>query len=293
MLELTGAVQYYLARRNATIQVMQQANYDMEQSQRIAHLKGEVEGVIQNSLDEVKKSLATPGRYYAIMSRIVASNQHIVGAGIAFKPGYYPDSLGHSGLYAPYAYDETPESARDKKNVKPSIRSRLLPFDYTEREWFSRPMELSLSLWTEPYMDIGGPNIVMCTYTVPIRDIRGDQVAILFADVPLKDLSKMASHMYEGIDKTGLVVLMLQIFAIIVMGLIIWRATVAYRRHKESNYDPEKERLAEKVAKLTEVNRRLTERNMKLAEKLQQQNEQKESMWYVSYSDEQGTDNTD
>lgn len=278
VLELSSFLQYYLTRKEVTKEIVEKANHDMQQSERIVKVKAEVETAVRNIISEAEDAIERPDDYYGIVSRLVKQNPHIVGAGVAFIPGYY-EKQGRERLFAPYALDEFKNKGKSKQ-----ILTNLIPFDYTEREWYTTPINIAMSVWTEPYMGLNGANLVMCSYTSPIKDKSGRRVAVVFADVPLESLSNMAESISNGLDKIGVLILMLQVMGVFFMAVLIWRASVAYRRWKEKTVDSEKEHLVQKVAKLTEINRRLTERNMKLARQVGEKAGQGASPWYSSSS---------
>ena len=280
MLEMVVAVQYFLAQRGIKQELLEKAARDMEQSQRVASVKAEVESAVRNIKASVRNNLATPDQYYGIMTRLVMDNPHIVGAGVAFKPDYYKEQ-GKEYLYSPYAYEEGVEASLEKRKViKPQMRTTLLPFDYTTREWYQKPMEDGKSLWTEPYMDQGGTHIVMCTYVEVVRDKNNYPVGVFYADVPLEDVSLLADGMYSDISDNGKVILIVQLLGFVLLGFVIWRAASASRRYKEEKVDPEKEELIEEVERLKSLNRHLTDRNQDLAKKLQRQNEASDPHWF-------------
>jgi hypothetical protein len=280
MLEMVVAVQYFLAQRGIKQELLEKAARDMEQSQRVASVKSEVESAVRNIKASVRNNLATPDQYYGIMTRLVMDNPHIVGAGVAFKPDYYKEQ-GKEYLYSPYAYEEGVVASLEKRKViKPQMRTTLLPFDYTTREWYQKPMEDGKSLWTEPYMDQGGTHIVMCTYVEVVRDKNNYPVGVFYADVPLEDVSLLADGMYSDISDNGKVILIVQLLGFVLLGFVIWRAASASRRYKEEKVDPEKEELIKEVERLKSLNRHLTDRNQELAKKLQRQNEASDPHWF-------------
>lgn len=284
LLELTSSIQYYMARRGVEKDMVQKASVDMEQNQRVTRVKAEVESAVHNYAATMRNAIETPDNYYSLSARMVIDNPHIVGAGIAFRPGYYA-RLGKDELYAPYAYDEHPDitaqNLKKKKKAVPQVCTRLLPFDYTNRDWYRHTLSSDSCFWTDPYVDKGGTFIVMCTYTMPIKDGTGRNVGVLFADVPLEEVTTMGNSLYEGIDRSGLIVFILQIVGVLIMALIIWRAAVVYKRQEsKKKADPEKEQLTQKVLKLTEVNRKLVKRNMELAEKLQKLSQSTNTYYY-------------
>lgn len=280
MLEMVVAVQYFLAQHGIKQELLEKAARDMEQSQRVASVKAEVESAVRNIKASVRNNLATPDQYYGIMTRLVMDNPHIVGAGVAFKPDYYKEQ-GKEYLYSPYAYEEGVVASLEKRKViKPQMRTTLLPFDYTTREWYQKPMEDGKSLWTEPYMDQGGTHIVMCTYVEVVRDKNNYPVGVFYADVPLEDVSLLADGMYSDISNNGKVILIVQLLGFVLLGFVIWRAASASRRYKEEKVDPEKEELIKEVERLKTLNRHLTDRNQDLAKKLQRQNEASDPHWF-------------
>jgi ligand-binding sensor protein len=280
MLEMVVAVQYFLAQRGIKQELLEKAARDMEQSQRVASVKSEVESAVRNIKASVRNNLATPDQYYGIMTRLVMDNPHIVGAGVAFKPDYYKEQ-GKEYLYSPYAYEEGVVASLEKRKViKPQMRTTLLPFDYTTREWYQKPMEDGKSLWTEPYMDQGGTHIVMCTYVEVVRDKNNYPVGVFYADVPLEDVSLLADGMYSDISDNGKVILIVQLLGFVLLGFVIWRAASASRRYKEEKVDPEKEELIKEVERLKSLNHHLTDRNQDLAKKLQAKTETTGQHWF-------------
>ena len=267
IIEMLGAAQYFMTRNSLRQELLAKAERDMVENQRVAGIKAEVESAVRNILPSVQKAVEDPDTFRRITAQIVANNPNIVGAGVAFKPGYYPDRGNSGGLYAPYAYDTRSEAELTSGKGKPNVNFNQLEWDYTDREWYQQPMADGKSLWTQPYVDKGGTHILMCTYVVPVR-LGGTTVGVFFADVPLKDVSILAQSLSEGVSRGGIVTVVLQVISLIVIGFIIWLAVRASRRYKEQYVDPEKEHLAEQLAKLREVNTRQAKRIQELSEKL-------------------------
>ena len=153
LLEVMGGAQYFLATYGTEAELLDKASRDLDQSQRVAAVKGEVESALRNIVNEVEASIADPNSYYRIANKLVVNNPHIVGAGVAFSPDYYKQQ-GKMRLYAPYVYDSQPDvTLKKKKTTAPMVTSTLLPFDYTDREWFNKPIADGKSMWTQPYVD--------------------------------------------------------------------------------------------------------------------------------------------
>ena len=267
IIELIGAVQYFMAEAGVERELLAKAERDMKESQRIATVRVQVQTAVHNVLSDVTNSLTNPEKFMRITAQLVANNKNIVGAGIAFKPNYFPGRGNHS-LYAPYAYDINAEADLNvDRRGKPNVKCSELNFNYIKREWFIKPMGDGKPLWTQPYVDQGGSHILMCTYVEPIIE-HGHPVGVFFADVPLKDISILSQDLHSGIRRSGLIVFALQLISFALLAFIIWRAVLASRRYKAQFVDPEKDHLIEQVQKLREINGRLTKRNQDLAAKV-------------------------
>ena len=264
MLGLMGAVQYFMAKENTERELLVKAARDLEESKRVDAVQAEVEAAVKNVIGTVRMSMSQPDHYYGIVSQMVKNNRHVVGAGVAFKPNYFLQK-GKDELYAPYAYDEQPDvRVKKRKTGTPQIRTELLGFDYTTREWFQKPMEDGKGLWTQPYVDQGGTHIIMSTYVEPLRDSQKRIVGVFFADVPMEDVSLLSMEMNSGISRNGKISLLIQFISLLVFGFIVWLAVKASQQYREQNVDVEKEQLIAEIAKLKETNQKLLQRNMEL-----------------------------
>lgn len=274
LLEVMGGAQYFLATYGTEAELLDKASRDMDQSLRVAAVKSEVESALRNIMDDMEANIDSPDDYDSIAKGLVINNPHIVGAGVAFRPDYYKEQ-GMGRLYAPYVYDRQPDvTLKKKKTVAPMVTSTLLPFDYTDREWFNKPIADGKSLWTEPYLDKGGTHIIMCTYVMPVHDQSGTAVGVFFADVPMEDVSILSIDIHNGIISSRKVLFIIQVVSLIIIGFIIWMAVKSFRRYKDRYVDPEKPHLIEEIERLKEVNARLTRRNQDLAEKVAQLRQQ-------------------
>ncbi len=266
IIEVIGAAQYFMAQYGAKQEVLAKAGRDMQESQRVALVRTEVETAINNAEHSIHLTLGSPETCYSVASRIIKVNPHIIGVGIAFVPNYYADK-GRNGLFMPYTYDDQPSIEKRGKRVgPPHIMTRIPDMDYTQREWYQNALA-GKKQWTEPYLGEGGINVLMCTYSIPIKDNSGRIAGVLFADVTMSDATILLNEMNSGIQKSGIITLIIQLISFVLMAFIIWRAVSASRRYKEQNVDPEKEHLIEQMAKLREVNARLIKRNQMMADK--------------------------
>lgn len=267
IIEVLGAAQYFMARNGARNELLAKAQRDMQESQRVATVKTEVETALKNAEHSIHLTLGTPETSYSIASRIIQVNPHIIGVGVAFIPNYYKDK-GRNGLFLPYTYDDQPSIAsKGKRTGKPHIRTHIPSLDYTQRDWYKTAMA-GQRQWTEAYVGEGGLSVLMCTYSIPVTDKSGRTVGVLFADVTMEDATVMMSKLNHGIRKSGIVTLGIQLISFLLLSFIIWRAVVASRRYKARYVDPEKTHLIEQVEKMRQVNTRLTKRNQELAQRV-------------------------
>lgn len=267
IIEGIGAASYFLTNEGVERELLAKAERDMKESQRVATVKAQVVTAVHNVLPIVTSSVKDPDKLMWLNARLIADNPNIMGAGIAFKPNYYKDK-GKNGLYAPYTYDlNAANNLATGKREKPNVKSSPLTFNYMKREWFVRPMSSGKSYWTEPYVGEGGSNVMMCTYVEPVV-VGGQPVGVFFADVPLRDVSILSQGIHSGFRRSGIIIFGLQLVSLLLMAFIIWRAVQASRRYKEQHVDPEKEHLADQLAKMKDVNNRLILRNQELAKKV-------------------------
>ena len=267
IIEVLGAAQYFMARSGARNELLAKAQRDMQESQRVAMVKTEVETALKNAEHSIHLTLGTPETSYSIAARIIQVNPHIIGVGVAFIPNYYKDK-GRNGLFLPYTYDDQPSiTSKGKRTGKPHIRTHIPSLDYTQRDWYKTAMA-GQRQWTEAYVGEGGLSVLMCTYSIPVTDKSGRTVGVLFADVTMEDATIMMSKLNHGIRKSGIVTVGIQIVSFLLLSFIIWRSVVASRRYKARYIDPEKNHLIEQVEKMRQVNTRLTKRNQELAQRV-------------------------
>jgi len=123
----------------------------------------------------------------------IESNPEIYGMAVVFEPyAFDPNSL----YFAPYYY---------RKNSNLELRYLGNDFyQYFYLDWYQTPRELKSPMWSEPYYDEGGGNILMATYSVPFyKKIDGEKkfMGVITADISLGWLQEMVSSI--KIEKSG------------------------------------------------------------------------------------------
>ena len=133
-----------------------------------------VEAVVRNNVPEAKKNIYQDDMLFFAVQHMLKLNDEIIGAAIAFNPDYEPKK---GQLYAPYAY-------RTSMGIHTTqLNSRA--YNYPEKEWFKKPVELKKGYWSEPYVDEGGGNIPMITYSLPLIKDSSEVYAVYTADLSL------------------------------------------------------------------------------------------------------------
>ena len=218
--QVVNALQYVYTRRNIRKQTTENIYKNMVKLQRTAKLQTSVESAVEATMGEVIVHLNDPDLFYGITSRLVSHNDYIVGSAIAMRPGYYPQK---DKLFAPFAYPES-------KNGKGQPCVKLLPYDYTQQEWYATPFRKDSAMWTEPYFDKGGSELLIRTFSMPIHDQADHIVGILTADVFFKDLATDDDFAYDDLDRINFVGFILQLLGLLLVVYIVWRYTSKFKQ---------------------------------------------------------------
>lgn len=185
-LEATFIIQYHYSQREIKKEASLRAESELKSAEnKIMDVVNQAEAAVRNSIWVAEWCLETPDSLQRIPQRIVSENPVVVGSTMALLPGYsekYP-------LYAPYAM-------RDGETGKIKMLSLATEeYDYPASEWFTKPIELDDSYWSEPYFDENGGDILMTTFSMPVKDRNGKIAAIVTADISLEWLTELIERM--------------------------------------------------------------------------------------------------
>lgn len=179
-LEATSLIQYYYSEKGIKEEASRRAESQLENTRlKIEGVLDQVEAVIRSNIRLTQWGFDHLDSLDMITSIIVRDNPVVSGSTIALVPGYsrrYPK-------FAPYSY-KAPDTGE--------ILSRSLAteeYDYPSKEWFTKAIETDAGYWSEPYIDVGGGEILMTTYSIPVRDGKGQVAAVLTADISLEWLT--------------------------------------------------------------------------------------------------------
>jgi phosphoserine phosphatase RsbU/P len=198
VLGAVSAYSYWSARdfleqqKRAEIRATAQAT-----ANRIETVGRAVEKIVQGLAFSVDDTEPGPRRARVLLRHTVASNEEVFGSGIGYQPAIY-------GRLAPYVYQPSGiYGSPEVQDARPNGRIVVTDLGrggraYEAADWFQLPLQMHRAVWTEPYYDEGGGNIVMATYAVPVH-LRDDPVpvsAVVTGDVSLFWLTRLL----EGLD---------------------------------------------------------------------------------------------
>jgi len=130
-----------------------------------------------------------------LIHKLVQDQQEIFGSTVSFEPYAFDKDIK---LFAPYYYKGKDGLQFEDLTVE--------SYGYLSKDWYCRPKGLRAPVWSPPYFDEGGGNIIMTTYSYPFfkksavvenREVAG----ILTADVSVDWLTKELSSVTVG--RTG------------------------------------------------------------------------------------------
>ena len=182
-LEATSLLQNYFSRKGMMEEAQMRAEGQLEATRlQIIDVTHQAEAAVRNSIWIARWCLDYPDSLVRVASRIVEDNPTVMGSTLALIPNY----SRRRPLYAPYVCREA-DSLVTKSLATPE-------YDYPSQEWFKKPLELGRGFWSEPYIDVGGGNVLMTTYSVPIYDNKGKKAAVLTADISLQWLAQLINN---------------------------------------------------------------------------------------------------
>jgi len=128
-----------------------------------------------------------------LLRLMVENNKDITGACLAFEPFYKNQS---EQFYSFYYYR--------KDNKIKFLNLGNDQYVYFYMDWYQIPKELGKALWSEPYFDTGGANMVLTTYSIPLYSEKNGKkkfVGILTIDLSLEWLQRYVNEI--KVYKTG------------------------------------------------------------------------------------------
>lgn len=156
------------------------------------------EKVLQNLAQTLETTQITEKNIHDLIKTTLIGNKEIFGSTIAFEPYSFKSDIQ---FYAPYYYKE--QNELKYKNFSDG------EYNYTACDWYTQPKNIGKPLWSEPYFDEGGGDIVMATYSAPFYTIINNEkvfTGVVTADISLNELEKIVSSIKIFKDGYGFIV---------------------------------------------------------------------------------------
>jgi len=152
----------------------------------IETIERSVEKVVQGMAIDLEMGAPSTNDMYQLLRRTLEQNPDIYGAAIALKPSV---SIAGKTYCAPYVFRE--KGRLVEKNLGAGN------YCYDIWDWFYLPEKLQKPVWSEPFFDEGGGNILMVTYSVPI--FKSNQFwGVVTSDVSLEWLNDLLTSLSAG-----------------------------------------------------------------------------------------------
>lgn len=179
----------FFKSREALLEARQEQLFELVSSQaaELGRGLGRVSQVAEDlaaTLEEIKPTNADSLR--ALIQRHLTNSKDIYGMAVAYSPYAFDPKRK---LFAPYLH-------RTPKGVKAMDLSEG-GYDYPRQDWFLCPAILGRPVWSQPYFDEGGGNILMSTYSVPMV-VNGKVLGVVTCDEALDRLGREVSRMAVG-----------------------------------------------------------------------------------------------
>ncbi|MFH1305097.1 MAG: SpoIIE family protein phosphatase [Candidatus Omnitrophota bacterium] len=185
---------YLVSRRIIIKQIEDNArSMTLEAVNRIESVLNPVEKVPEHIAYFLELTSVNSQELLALLRTVILNNSEIYGSTIAFAQYAFTEDVQY---FAPYFH-------KGEKGLEFTDLGKAT-YRYTEWDWYRIPKQLGRPVWSEPYYDEGGGNILMSTYSVPFygdavkkQDFKG----VITADVSLAWLEKIVASIKIG--KTG------------------------------------------------------------------------------------------
>ena len=196
LLQVISAIQYRYTRGLLEEELEKSALQDlMTSALRIQEVVARAETGVTSQVWHIQRHLDDPDYMNTLVANMARDGgANIVGAGIAFKPYFYP-SKGR--LFEVYG-----RQTGDSLKVEQIASEK---HDYTQKDFFQIAMKGDTVKWTLPYLDAEGAEAVVTSYGVPVRDERGEPVAALMVDMATDWVGEVVNQHHRNPSSFSLV----------------------------------------------------------------------------------------
>jgi sigma-B regulation protein RsbU (phosphoserine phosphatase) len=174
-----SGIDYYTATRQAVDRT------EREMKELTARVAVEIEKglapVEQTAKNTASLLTRSPLREKEQLEKLLFSNvrdtPHAFGSAVAYEPGEFAPDLSRFSRYV----------CRDASTQNP-VRKEIA-YDYLCWDWYQLPKRLGRPVWTEPYLDRGAGDVLMCTYSAPFFRNQTFQ-GVVTVDISLESLRR-------------------------------------------------------------------------------------------------------
>ncbi len=152
---------------------------------RIQKVLVSVEKIPENLALVLENTSYTEKDLKKIIRSVVEKNREVFGSAVAFEPRAFSKE---KKLFSPYFY-------KSEGRVKYADLGND-DYNYIYWDWYRVPKDLGHPVWSEPYFDEGGGNIIMTTYSAPFyKNVNGKRrfMGVVTADISLAWLQEIVS----------------------------------------------------------------------------------------------------
>jgi sigma-B regulation protein RsbU (phosphoserine phosphatase) len=175
----------YISARGLLLEELQEKSNHLARATafRIEVTGYAVEKVVQSAAFMLTENKHTVAQQYDLLEKLVRDNPEIFGAAIA-----------------PWPKGKAPYVWRDVPPAQTLLRGDLNAegYQYDVWDWFALPRDLTRTIWTEPYFDEGGGNVLMVTRAAPVWDAEDEFAGVITSDVSLEWLQEMLAQLPVG-----------------------------------------------------------------------------------------------
>ena len=159
-------------------------------NEKINNIFSAVEVALSNNVTEVEETMGNDKKAYYAPMHLLQLNPNIMGAAVAYNPDCEPKK---GQPFAPYVYRDSAGIQTKQLNTK--------EYDYLHKNWYVQPLAMDSDFWSEPYVDIGGGEVLMSTYSMPLTNSKDEIYAVQTADLSLDWIADMKYKVDSIINK--------------------------------------------------------------------------------------------
>lgn len=110
-----------------------------------------------------------------LLIETLKKNRNAFGSTVSFIP-----DATNLGSFAPYYYQ------KNNKLIYTNLSTN--EYNYPHQNWFLQPLKEKKGVWSEPYFDKGGGDVLMVTYSAPIVDDNNKYIGVSTVDISIDNI---------------------------------------------------------------------------------------------------------